>query len=303
MKKKILVILGIVICLAAAGFLVLAGKGYSPSTGRYLRADNTDILIIDNSPVVMSVNSGKDDVFTDYENGDKLLVLHDGIMESYPAQTRVYFVIKLADGHISDISESVLKQLYELGWTSVPVRNEEVYSGANEGESDIDFVNGTSFLPDIFDVTYVRSHSRFDEEKIKGESLNADKTDAENVFHMPVFRFETKAELTDFINSFDEKFDSGRSNADDFREILKDYDESFFNDKVLFVVYFDVLANNSGFEFYGTYTDGKMLRFEYVFKKHENGSSATVSTTGISLIGVEKSFVGDCTDFDAVLMK
>lgn len=303
MKKKILVILGIVICLAAAGFLILAGKGYSPSTGRYLRADNADILILDNSPVVMSVNSDKDDVFADYEIGDKLLVLHDGIMESYPAQTRVYFVIKLADGHISDISESVLKQLYELGWTSVPVRLEEIYSGANEEESDIDFVNGTTFLPDIFDITYVRTHSGFDEEKIKAESLNAYETDEGDIFHKPVFRFETKAALNDFIDSFDERFDSGRSNADDFREILKDYDESFFNDKVLFVVYFDVVANNSNFEFYGTYTDGRMLRFEYVFKKSENGSSASVSTTGISLIGVEKSFVGECTDFDAVLMK
>ena len=50
------------------------------------------------------------------ENGDEVLVLHDGINESYPGQTGAYAIFKLKDGDIDDISAEVLTSLTELGW-------------------------------------------------------------------------------------------------------------------------------------------------------------------------------------------
>ena len=162
MKKKILVVLCVIVCIIAIGVFILAGKGISPSVGQYLRTDNADMLILDNSPIVMSVCSGNDDMFANYESGDKILVLHDGINESYPGGTGVYFSIKLADGHMSNISETVLRQLYELGWTSAPVRHD------NEQESE-----PAIYSPDLFDIAYVSSYSMFNDEKIKNECINA----------------------------------------------------------------------------------------------------------------------------------
>ncbi len=292
MKKKILVIVSVIVCIISIGVFVLAGKNISPSVGLFLRTDIGNMIILDNSPIVMSVRTNNDDMFANYEAGDKILVFHDGIQESYPGGTGVYFAIKLADGHISDISETVLRQLYELGWTSAPVKHD------NEQDSE-----PAIYSPDLFDIAYVSSHSMFDDEKIKNESLNADKMNVDDIYHLPVFRFETSEELTVFADSFDEKFDSGHSNADDFREKLKDYDEDFFKDKMLFVVYFEPRVSNPGYEFYGIYTDDEVFRLEYSLIKSENGASATVSTSRISIIGVEKSFVGNCSSFDAVLVE
>lgn len=113
MKKKILIAVSVIVCVIAIGLFILAGKSISPSVGLYLQTDNGNMLILDNSPISMS---GNDDMFEKYESGDKILVLHDGILESYPGQTRAYFVMKLADGEITDIPETVLISLSELGW-------------------------------------------------------------------------------------------------------------------------------------------------------------------------------------------
>ena len=113
MKKKILITLSAIVCVIAIGLFILAGKSISPSVGLYLQADNANVLILDNSPISMS---GNDDMFKKCESGDKILVFHDGILESYPAQTRAYFVMKLADGEMTDIPETVLVSLDELGW-------------------------------------------------------------------------------------------------------------------------------------------------------------------------------------------
>lgn len=116
MKKKILIVLSIILCVIVIGVFVLAGRGYSPSVGLYLKTDNGNMIILDKSPIVMSARSGNGDMFETYESGDKILVIHDGIQESYPAKTGVYFSIKLADGLESDIPEDVISQLIGLGW-------------------------------------------------------------------------------------------------------------------------------------------------------------------------------------------
>lgn len=116
MKKKILVAVSVVICIIVIGVFVLAGRGFSPSTGLFLETENGNMIILDNSPIVMSTRSGNDDMFADYNSGDKIFVIHDGIQESYPGGTGVYFSIKLADGYESDIPENVISQLIELGW-------------------------------------------------------------------------------------------------------------------------------------------------------------------------------------------
>ena len=116
MKKKILVAVSVIICIIAIGVFVLAGKGFSASVGLFLKTDNGNMIILDNSPIVMSDHTGKENAFDKYESGDKIFIIHDGIQESYPGGTGVYFSIKLSDGDEADIPESVAGQRVELGW-------------------------------------------------------------------------------------------------------------------------------------------------------------------------------------------
>lgn len=127
MKKKILVVLAtifaIVLLLFAIGFVALgiaSFKGYSVSEGRVLVTDNGSYMIIDknNSPIVMSNQSKNEKIFEGLTNGDEILIVHDGIQESYPGGTGVYFCKKLADGEYKDLPEQTLFSLAEMGWIS-----------------------------------------------------------------------------------------------------------------------------------------------------------------------------------------
>lgn len=89
MKKKkwlipVVIIMAILV-LVIASIGVIAVKGWSISTGRYLEAKNeTGMLILDNSPITMS-DRRDCDFFDNLDTGDKILVIHDGIAESYPS--------------------------------------------------------------------------------------------------------------------------------------------------------------------------------------------------------------------------
>lgn len=96
-------------------------KGYDVSTGVYLESkDGAAILICKKTPIKMS-NRMERDLFDNLDIGDKILVINDGITESYPARTGFYAVFKINDGTTGTIPSSVVAELIELGW----IENEE----------------------------------------------------------------------------------------------------------------------------------------------------------------------------------
>lgn len=111
MKKKFIIILIALICLAAAGLFALSP--FTFSTGIYINA-NDDIIVFDRGsgePIVIRGRIG------DFRTGDRILILHDGtMMLSYPAQMNVYFSIRLKKGDVSNVPRSVLDSLEEMGW-------------------------------------------------------------------------------------------------------------------------------------------------------------------------------------------
>jgi hypothetical protein len=67
------------------------------------------------------------ELFAKLTDGDKVLVFHSAIAESYPAQTGVYGIFKLSDGSITDIPDEVLDILTDLGWrTAVKMELPEI---------------------------------------------------------------------------------------------------------------------------------------------------------------------------------
>ena len=115
----------LVLVCAMAGALLLCGAIHwymaahtlSFSTGRFLATDNGAYMMVNQyGAISLSAVGDRDGLFEGLENGDKILVLHDLILESYPAQTGAYRVFKLSDGTINDVPEDILTSLVELGW-------------------------------------------------------------------------------------------------------------------------------------------------------------------------------------------
>ena len=116
MRKKILILLLSIWVVLVCVISILFSKGYGVFAGLYLETgDGVAMLIDNNTPIVMSSNHNGD-MFSELSNGDKILVIHDGIAESYPAKTRAYYIMKLNDGEIDDIPQNVVDELDKLGW-------------------------------------------------------------------------------------------------------------------------------------------------------------------------------------------
>lgn len=134
MKKTFIKIL----CIVLAVFLIfttvgvisigfMAAKGYGITQGKCLITATGSYMLIDenNSPIEMNNRSEKD-IFAGLSSGDEILVLHDGIQESYPAGTGVYYCKKLNDGTPKDIPPSVIERLTELGWLEKEIKGTSV---------------------------------------------------------------------------------------------------------------------------------------------------------------------------------
>ncbi len=115
MKRKLAIVL-LLIC--AAALLTAFCWGKTPMEGRCLVSDNGLALIVDKngSPIVLHNRSVKTDLLDGLRTGDKIWILHDGVLTTYPGSTGVYACWTVARGSLSDIPEDTLKSLDELGW-------------------------------------------------------------------------------------------------------------------------------------------------------------------------------------------
>ena len=121
MNKKLfyipLCVLLSLLLITAAMLAFLTIKGYGLSVGRLLvTEDGTQLLIVDQTPIQLSDQSKRTNLFEAFQTGDLLLVVHDGVEETYPARSGAYAAFRLKRGRIEDIPEDILSTLVELGW-------------------------------------------------------------------------------------------------------------------------------------------------------------------------------------------
>ena len=91
-------------------------KNLTISTARCIVTKQNCMMVLDNSPIGMSNQSWDKELFEDLDTGDKILVVHDGIAESYPGQKGAYFILRLAEGSIADVPVQVIEALEALGY-------------------------------------------------------------------------------------------------------------------------------------------------------------------------------------------
>lgn len=157
MNKKVIISISLIIGIFAsgilAGYAVLSIKSIGISTGLCLFSDNGSCFIIkENSPVKLSPPEDNPSMFSAFSDGDKMLVFHSGINETYPASTGAYLCIKLGDGEREDVPEEVISSLTYLGWLS---EAEETEAAGTEFTEEVsikrEFGNISFKLPDGWD--------------------------------------------------------------------------------------------------------------------------------------------------------
>ena len=107
----------------------------------------------------------------------------------------------------------------------------EHYSTSNIGSADSTNVQ-------TFEST-VSYANWSDDSKIYVQALNTDKMSINSVKHLPIYKFDTLKDLEQFKNTFGSLFtmDSGYDEVPSFNSVIKKYDNAFFEENSLLLVY------------------------------------------------------------------
>lgn len=110
-KRRWIIPLVILVVLAAVAALWMSDKALS--VGRFISGENGGCFIaLDDRPVLVHYIGG-----ANCGPGDRVLVIHRNVFaESWPEQTKGYFMVKLGEGTDTDIPESALEVLRESGY-------------------------------------------------------------------------------------------------------------------------------------------------------------------------------------------
>lgn len=120
-KRPLLLILLPLFCCGLL-FFFCSRHSLCLSPGLYLRGNGgTDMVILQSgAPIIMRDRSRDGALFDGLSDGDRVLVLHTGIAESYPGQSTAYLCLRLGGGSAADLPADTLEQLAQLGWLSGP---------------------------------------------------------------------------------------------------------------------------------------------------------------------------------------
>lgn len=140
--------------------------------------------------------------------------------------------------------------------------------------------------------------------ELYNSALNAEKMNEDNVQHLPIFKMESTGELAAFQNAFGNSLSRGSDRAEfpSFENVTEKYNEDFFKDHTLFVIY---VTPDSGSYRYGVadvVTEGESLT---VLTEQTNRPTAVTMDLVGWLISVEmpKTATAGKTAFDATLTR
>ena len=116
MKKKIwLIPVAIIVTILILSVAVVFFSGKQFTVARCIVTDHDNLyMVYGDRPIHLIYDKN-----TDYQTGDKLLILHQSAFaECDPEQTRAYFVMKIGSGSKDDIPQLAFDILIETGnWT------------------------------------------------------------------------------------------------------------------------------------------------------------------------------------------
>ena len=221
MKKKLLITGGVILAVLVlvAGCLLgvaayYTNRGFGISEGIYLEGTDKPILMLDGSPFVMSDRSKDGNLFEGLETGDKVLVLHDGLCESYPGQTGAYWINRLGNGSIADIPAAELEALVSMGWVS-----QETADRASSRECG-------------FSAQYVRTNGYHEDAQYPRVAVIRS-----------VAELEAYYEANKDFYYLEKREDPASDSTIGFLDACEKYDDAYFEDQILILV---LLEEGSG---------------------------------------------------------
>ena len=133
-------------------------------------------------------------------------------------------------------------------------------------------------------------------------ALNNDTFAISRTQHLPIYKFETPAELDRFRDNFSDIFsmEHGMDEVPSFCEPITAYDADFFEDNTLFLVYVGASNSTHRFGLEQIYCDG--TNFCLHLKETTGAECVDEAMAGWFLtVAVPKETVAGCTEFDADL--
>lgn len=182
---------------------------------------------------------------------------------------------------------------------------DKVQSGGAPAEDDISEVqsvqpDGTP-VEEAFDIA-VSNANWTDGSEIYFGALNKDKMAMSSVRYLPIYKFDTREDLEQFKLTFGEvlTMDYGYDEVPSFNDTTDKYDETFFEENTLMLVY--VAANSGSYRFgvNSVFCDGNSFRIHV--EQVNDPEWVTDDMAGwFVTVAVPDSMIANCTDFDADL--
>ena len=200
----------LVICIAMGIIALLMGTaavtsmmGYGVSVGKLYFTESSTYLIDGTTSIIVSDQSRKSDLFDGYTNGDEIILVHDGVEETFPARTGGYMAIRISKG-----------------------------DGTYKPSDDL---LGIAVLEE-FDEAYVNQKLEYRAQYIRTNGYT-------EAFEYPSIRImDSQQDLSDYYNTWHEVFDLERreqvysDSTIGFLDACDRYDEAFFETHYLIFV-------------------------------------------------------------------
>lgn len=138
--------------------------------------------------------------------------------------------------------------------------------------------------------------------EIYSSALNSDKMAMSSVQHIPIYKFDTLDDLEQFKLKFKRvlTMDYGYDEIPSFEETTAAYDEAFFDENTLMLVYVEASSGSYRFGVRSISCDGDCFRIHV--EQVNNPAEFTEETAGWFLtVAVPDSMIENCTEFDADL--
>lgn len=198
-----------------------------------------------------------------------------------------------------------MKRIIELAFLLVSVWVMVACSGKSDKDqgnkvdtSTEDIRPGGVIAEEAFDAE-VSYANWTDDKKVYTKALNGDKL-GRNIPCYPIYRFDTLAELEQFKVYFGDilTMDGGRDEVPAFNDVTAKYDDKFFEEKSVLLVYVEESSGSPRYGVNSVYCDGKSLCV-FVEKVHDPIVKTDDMAGWFVTVAIPDSMIENCINFNA----
>ena len=189
------------------------------------------------------------------------------------------------------------------GGSNMPEKND-----ASEGNTNTSIVvDPTMPVPNVYEshkpYTYNVAFANWsDDNSIYVGALNSKTMAISSVQHLPIYKFDTKADLDAFKESFSGilTMDQGLDETPSFDYITTAYDDSFFSKYSLMLAYVQASSGSFRFGVSDVSIDGQSFCM-YIEQVNNPEAYDCMMAGWFAIAEINKDDIAECTDFDAQL--